>query len=62
MAKVLNGEKGIKIGVYHFSDRKRPALCVAEGNSIVVYAYFKDDENADMFMHKLAVAIGAKEE
>ena len=61
MPRVLtNGE--IKIGAYRFSDRKRPALCVAEGNHITVYGYFSSFEGADKFMDKLAELIGAKTE
>ena len=28
----------LSLGVYHFPDRKRPALCVNEGNSLVKWA------------------------
>ena len=59
MATVItNGE--IKIGVYHFSDRKKPALCVAEGSSIVICGYFSSESNAEYFMDKLAECVGAK--
>ncbi len=62
MARVLEGRDGIKIGVYRFPDRKRPALCVQKGNRLTVYGYFRDDDSARLFMHNLALAIGAVEE
>ena len=34
----------VSIGSYRFHDRKRPALCVAEGNSIVVCGYFTSQD------------------
>lgn len=61
MPKVLtNGY--IKIGAYRFPDRKLPALCVEEGNSIVVYGHFNSIEGADKFMNKLAELIGCPNE
>jgi hypothetical protein len=59
MGNVITNGK-IKIGAYHFSDRKRPALCVAEGNKIVICGYFTSDYNAEYFIDKLAECVGAK--
>lgn len=59
MPRVLTDGK-TKIGAYKFSDRKRPALCIAEENSITVYGYFHNEEEADMFMTKLGKLVGAK--
>lgn len=59
MPRILTNGK-IKIGAYRFSDRKRPALCVEEGNRITVYGYFSSFEGADKFMDKLAELVGAK--
>lgn len=61
MARVLVNSRGTKIGAYHFPDKKRPALCVEKGNTVVVYGYFKDDNTAMDFMHELAIAVGAEE-
>ena len=52
----------VSIGSYRFHDRKRPALCVAGGNSIVVCGYFTSQDNADLFTDKLAELLGLKEE
>ena len=52
MPKVLTDGK-TKIGAYRFSDRKKPCLCIAEGNSIVVYGHFNSFEVADEFMDRL---------
>lgn len=60
MPKVLTNGK-IKIGAYKFSDKKRIALCVEEGNSIIVCGYFTKTESADFFMDKIAECIGQKE-
>ena len=57
MPRVLTNGK-IKIGAYQFSDRKRPSLCVEEGNSIIVVGSFHDTEQANWFMDKLAECIG----
>lgn len=59
MPKVLTNGK-IKIGAYQFSDRKRPSLCVDEGNSIVVVGSFHNVEQANWFMDKIAEIIGQK--
>lgn len=61
MPGVLTNGK-IKIGAYRFSDRKLPALCVEEGNSIVVYGHFNSFEGADKFMDKVAELVGAAKE
>lgn len=57
MPRVLTNGK-IKIGAYQFSDRKRPSLCVDEGNSIIVVGSFHDAEQADWFMDKVAECLG----
>ena len=61
MPRVLTNEK-IKIGAYRFQDRKKIALCVEEGNSIVVCGYFKSEESANFVMDKIAECIGLKGE
>ena len=52
MSKVLTDGK-TKIGVYLFRDRKKPCLCIEEGNSIDVYGHFNSFEGADEFMDRL---------
>lgn len=50
----------IKIGAYNFSNRKKPCLCIEEGNRIVVYGYFNSSEDAEEFMKKFGELVGAK--
>ena len=59
MAKVLTDGK-TKIGAYRFPDRKKPCLCIEEGNSIAVYGHFNTFEGADEFMNRLGKLIGAR--
>jgi hypothetical protein len=61
MPKVLTDGK-ISIGAYMFPDRKRPCLCISEGNQSVVYGYFHNIESADEFMDKLADLVRAEKE
>ena len=56
MPKVLTDGK-ISIGAYMFPDRKRPCLCIEEGNECVVYGHFNSSVGADEFMNKLAELI-----
>ena len=56
MAKVLTDGK-TKIGAYRFPDRKKPCLCIEEGNRIVVYGHFNTFEGADEFMNRLGKLI-----
>lgn len=61
MPRVLtNGN--IKLGAYRFNDRKKIALCVEEGNEIVVCGYFTKLGNAEYFMDKLAECVGVEME
>lgn len=52
--------KDISIGAMKFPDRKKPALCIVEGNTAQVYGYFNNDECATLFMQKLAELLGVK--
>ena len=61
MQNILTDGK-VKIGAYQFSDRKRPCLCIAEGNRIVVYGHFNSFDDAEEFMEKLGELVGAKRE
>lgn len=58
MPRVLT-DGNIKIGAYMFPDRKKPALCIEEGNEIVVYGYFQSSHGAKDFMDKLGKMVGA---
>jgi hypothetical protein len=61
MAKKLTNGK-ISIGAYVFPDRKKPCLCVEEGNQCVVYGHFNTVEGADKFMDILGRMVGAEME
>lgn len=61
MPIVLTNGK-IKIGAYRLSDKKRIALCVEEGNKIVVCGYFTREERARFFMDKIAECIWQKKD
>lgn len=58
MPRVLT-DGNIKIGAYMFPDRKKPALCIEEGNEIVVYGYFQSSNGANDFMDRLGELVGA---
>lgn len=59
MAKVLTNGK-ISIGAYMLPDRKKPCLCVEEGDQITVYGHLNSIDGADEFMDKLGRLVGAK--
>ena len=59
MPRVLTNGK-IKIGAYKISNRKKPCLCIEEGNEIVIYGNFNTFEEAEEFMKKLGEFVGAK--
>ena len=61
MPKVLTNGK-IRIGAYSLPERKKIALCVEEGNEIVVCGYFTRLEHAEYFMDKLSDLVGAEME
>ena len=61
MPRVLTDGK-IKIGAYRLPVKKKIALCVEEGNEIVVCGYFTRLELAEYFMDKLAECVGAEME
>lgn len=58
MPRVLTNGK-IKIGAYRFSDRKRIAICVEEGNRINICGYFTSENNANFLLDKLGELVGA---
>lgn len=58
MAKKLTDGK-ISIGAYMFPDRKKPCICVEEGNHITVYGHFNTIDGAEKFMDILGKMVGA---
>lgn len=54
--------KIVSIGVQSFPDiRKKPCLCVMDGNECTVLGTFKNEECAKFFMKNLAKLTGALE-
>ena len=51
--------KDISIGSMKFPDKKKPALCIVEGNTVQVYGYFNSDDCAILFMRTLEELLGA---
>lgn len=61
MKVITNGE--ISIGVIDMTPiRKRPSLCVIEGNTITRYGSFSNPEAADKFMDLLQKLTGAQDD
>lgn len=57
---VSNGD--ISIGYEMFADiRKKPCICVRQGNEIFVLGTFKNKDDAVFFVDKLATLTSAKE-
>lgn len=56
----VSTNRKIKIGAYNFPNRKKPCLCIEEGNRIVVYGHFNSSEYAEEFMEKLGELVCAK--
>lgn len=57
---VSNGD--ISIGYEIFADiRKKPCICVREGNNCFVLGTFKNKDDAVFFVDKLATLTSAKE-
>lgn len=64
MPRVLTADGSVKIGAYRFPDRKKkkPCLCVEEGNTCTVYGSFIDLDRANKFMNELAALVCAKDD
>jgi hypothetical protein len=58
MATKLTDGK-ISICAYMFPDRKKPCLCIEEGNQSTVYGHFNTAEGAEKFMTILGQMVGA---
>lgn len=50
------------IGAYKLSIRKKPCLCVEQGNKIVVCGTFINEKSAEKFIDVLAEFVGAEKE
>lgn len=61
MKAITNG-KDIAIGAFMLPDRKKPSLCIKEGNEIISYGTFRSEEDADNFMTKFAHLLGIRVE
>ena len=59
MSNTITNKNDMGIGVYKFPDRKKPCLCIRNGNEIVVYGTFTNDEVANDFMNELGKFLGA---
>lgn len=51
-------DKDVSIEAMKFPDRKKPALCIVEGNTVYVYGYFNSDDCAILFMRTLEELLG----
>lgn len=52
----------ISIGIQNFPDiRKKPCICIMEGNACTVLGTFRNEECAKLFIKKLARLTGAME-
>ena len=61
MGKVVT-DGNISIGYEYFKGvRKRPCICIQEGNVLHVLGTFKSKEDAVFFVDKLAEMVSAKE-
>lgn len=62
MGKVIT-DGNIEIGYESFKGvRKRPCICIKEGNVVRILGTFKSNEDAEFFVDKLAEMVGAKDE
>lgn len=48
------------IGCQMIPERKKPVLCIMEGNQYVVYGQLHDEKSAEEFMNKLADFFGVE--
>lgn len=55
-------QNGVEVGAMNFPDRKKPMLCIKNGERICVYGLFKSEAHARDFMHLLAQLVAAKDE
>ena len=58
---VLVFKNGVEVGAMNFPDRKKPMLCIKNGERICGYGSFTSESHARDFMHLLAQLVQAKE-
>lgn len=61
MPKMLTDGK-IKIGAMMLPGRKKPCLCIEEGNKVVIYGHFNTESGASEFIDRLGTMVGAEVE
>lgn len=59
---ILIFKSGVEVGAMNFTDRKKPMLCIKNGERICVYGSFRSEAYARDFMHLLAQLVQAKDE
>lgn len=60
MKSIVWRDKDVRIAAMKFPDKKRPALCIIEKCECIVYGYFRNDNESELFIDKLAELVGAK--
>ena len=55
---LTNGK--VKVGACKLQGRKLPSLFIEEGNKITVIGHFNSDEDAEMFIDRLAEIVGRR--
>ena len=56
---ILKFPNGVEVGAMHFTDRKKPMLCIRNGERVCAYGSFTSEAHASDFMHLLAQLLGA---
>ena len=51
---LVNSKTNTAIGVFDIPGRKKPCLCIRQGNALIKYASFNNDLAATEFMEKLS--------
>lgn len=58
---ILKFPNGVEAGAMHLTDRKKPMLCIRNGERVCAYGSFTSEAHAIDFMHLLAYLIGAND-
>lgn len=56
---ILKFPNGVEAGAMHLTDRKKPMLCIRNGERVCAYGSFTSEAHARDFMHLLAQLVGA---
>ena len=62
MKSIVWSDKDVRIAAMKFPDKKRPSICIIEKCECVIYVYVRNDNEAELFIDKLAELVGAKME